>query len=83
MPKALPKNLTISMISFRSNLLEKGLVNLLRALARVEELPSLFLRSAMSEKQLDSISLEQNMKLRVNNKDVAKPDSHGDIWLHI
>ncbi|KAG6082455.1 hypothetical protein E4U15_002503 [Claviceps sp. LM218 group G6] len=31
----------------------------------------------------DSISLEQNMKLRVNKKDVAQPDSHGDIWLHI
>ncbi|KAG6105360.1 hypothetical protein E4U14_005156 [Claviceps sp. LM454 group G7] len=31
----------------------------------------------------DSISLEQNMKLRVNKRDVAQPDSHGDIWLHI
>ncbi|KAG6107106.1 hypothetical protein E4U13_007084, partial [Claviceps humidiphila] len=31
----------------------------------------------------DSMSLEQNLKLRVNSKDVAKPDSHGDIWLHI
>ncbi|KAG6258807.1 hypothetical protein E4U24_000877 [Claviceps purpurea] len=31
----------------------------------------------------DSISLEENMKLRVNNKDVAKPDDHGDIWLHL
>ncbi|KAG6054518.1 hypothetical protein E4U32_006882 [Claviceps aff. humidiphila group G2b] len=30
-----------------------------------------------------SMSLEQNLKLRVNSKDVAKPDSHGDIWLHI
>ncbi|KAG6107107.1 hypothetical protein E4U13_007085, partial [Claviceps humidiphila] len=31
----------------------------------------------------DSISLEQNLKLRVNSKDVAKPDSHGDIWLFV
>ncbi|KAG6061252.1 hypothetical protein E4U32_003042 [Claviceps aff. humidiphila group G2b] len=31
----------------------------------------------------DSMSLEQNMKLRMNQKDVALSDSHGDIWLHI
>ncbi|KAG6178740.1 hypothetical protein E4U36_006198 [Claviceps purpurea] len=31
----------------------------------------------------DSISLEQNLKLRVNSKEVTKPDSHGDIWLHL
>ncbi|KAG5962501.1 hypothetical protein E4U56_003376 [Claviceps arundinis] len=31
----------------------------------------------------DSKSLEQNIKLRVNNKDVAQPDSNSDIWLHL
>ncbi|KAG6095513.1 hypothetical protein E4U30_002423 [Claviceps sp. LM220 group G6] len=31
----------------------------------------------------DSMSLEQNMKLRMNQKNVALSDSHGDIWLHI
>ncbi|KAG6056375.1 hypothetical protein E4U32_005761 [Claviceps aff. humidiphila group G2b] len=31
----------------------------------------------------DSMSLEQNMKLRMNQKDVALSDSHGDVWLHI
>ncbi|KAG6235653.1 hypothetical protein E4U24_008104 [Claviceps purpurea] len=34
-------------------------------------------------KNTDSISFEQNMKLRINKRDVAQPDSHGDIWLHI
>ncbi|KAG6117373.1 hypothetical protein E4U13_001177 [Claviceps humidiphila] len=32
---------------------------------------------------VNSISLDQNIKLRANSKDVAKPDSHGDIWLHL
>ncbi|KAG6063608.1 hypothetical protein E4U16_000856, partial [Claviceps sp. LM84 group G4] len=32
---------------------------------------------------MDGISVEQNMKLRVNKRDVALPGSHGDIWLHI
>ncbi|KAG6178114.1 hypothetical protein E4U36_006711, partial [Claviceps purpurea] len=31
----------------------------------------------------DGISVEQNMKLRLNRKDVAHPDSHGDIWLQV
>ncbi|KAG6095205.1 hypothetical protein E4U31_005985, partial [Claviceps sp. LM219 group G6] len=31
----------------------------------------------------DGISVEQNMKLRFNQKEVAQPDSHGDIWLHV
>ncbi|KAG6117729.1 hypothetical protein E4U12_001351, partial [Claviceps purpurea] len=31
----------------------------------------------------DVISVEQNMKLRLNQRDVAQPDSHGDIWLHV
>ncbi|KAG6153862.1 hypothetical protein E4U35_000598 [Claviceps purpurea] len=31
----------------------------------------------------DSISFEENMKLRMNKKDVTQPDSHGDVWLHI
>ncbi|KAG6169583.1 hypothetical protein E4U11_003630 [Claviceps purpurea] len=31
----------------------------------------------------DGISAEQNMKLRLNRKDVAHPDSHGDIWLQV
>ncbi|KAG6316431.1 hypothetical protein E4U22_007085 [Claviceps purpurea] len=31
----------------------------------------------------DSISFEQNMKLRMNKKDVTQIDSHGSVWLHI
>ncbi|KAG6105165.1 hypothetical protein E4U13_008014 [Claviceps humidiphila] len=67
-------------------------LELLAGQHRIRALEEWVKDAKLSEKELwwpckfydrDSMSLEQNMKLRMNQKDVALSDSHGDIWLHI